>query len=40
MAALMWSRVAQLHDSRIEAVADGRGGTRVEWRFPLLHYAE
>ena len=35
MATLMLSRVAQLHDSRIESVADAEGATRIEWRFPL-----
>lgn len=35
MAALMLSRVAQLHDSRIELQRTGPGRDRIEWRFPL-----
>jgi len=35
MASAMLTRVAQLHDSRIEPVTELADGARIEWRFPL-----
>jgi signal transduction histidine kinase len=36
MASAMLTRVAQLHDSRIEPVDVVADGARIEWRFPLV----
>jgi signal transduction histidine kinase len=35
MAAVMVTRVAQLHDSTLDVVAEPDGDWRLEWRFPL-----
>lgn len=39
MAAAMVTRVAQLHDSTLEVVAEGPCPWRLEWRFPLANPA-
>jgi signal transduction histidine kinase len=36
MAAAMVTRVAQLHDSTLDVVAESDGHWRLEWRFPLV----